>query len=56
MVQGPCKKAMVISWVYDKLPTILKLLITEKTLNKWVEDALSYAKEKWASNDKLLEI
>ncbi len=53
---GALKKAMVISWIYEKLPAILKLMITEKTLDKWVEDALAYAKEKWASNEKLLDV
>lgn len=45
---GELKKAAVISWLCDKLPAILKIIITETRLTKWIEDALTYAKKTWA--------
>lgn len=47
---GALKLASVIERVYPKLPTIIKTFITEKTLVKWVEDALVLAKKKWEEN------
>ena len=47
---GELKKAAVISWAYGKLPAILKIIVTETRLAQWIEDALTYAKIKWADN------
>ncbi len=47
---GELKKAAVIAKVYGLLPAVLKLFITEKRLTLWIEDALQYAKKKWAEN------
>ena len=47
---GALKLATVIAQVYPKLPAILKLFVTEKTLTKWVEDALAAAKDAWKQN------
>jgi hypothetical protein len=51
---GSLKLAAVIGEIYPKLPAIIKAFITEKTLQKWVEDALVAAKEAWANNPALL--
>lgn len=51
---GPLKLAAVIGEIYPKLPAIVKIFITEKTLQQWVEDALAAAKEAWANNPALL--
>jgi hypothetical protein len=50
---GELKKAAVIELVYDKLPAVLRLIITRKDLDKMIDDVLLYAKTKWAANDKL---
>lgn len=47
---GELKKAAVISWVHDKLPAILKIIITETRLSELIEKALAFAKAKWAEN------
>lgn len=47
---GELKKAAVIANVYGILPAVLKLIISEKRLTQWIEDALQYAKKKWAEN------
>ena len=47
---GALKLATVIAAIYPKLPAMLKLFITEATLTKWVEDALTAAKEAWKKN------
>lgn len=47
---GSLKLAAVIHEVYPNLPAVIKLFITEKTLAKWIEDALAAAKEAWKQN------
>lgn len=50
---GALKKAKVMTWVYERLPAVAKLFITEKMLSNWVENALKYAKEVWENNVKV---
>lgn len=50
---GPLKLAAVIEEIYPMLPTVVKMFITDKTLTKWVEDALTAAKKKWRENPAL---
>ena len=52
---GALKLASVISTIYPKLPTVIKLFITEKTLTKWIEEALETAKETWKKNAAIAE-
>jgi len=52
---GSLKLAAVIDVIYPKLPGIIKTFISDKTLVRWVEDALAGAKEAWAKNPALLE-
>lgn len=47
---GALKLATVISEIYPKLPSVLKVFVNEKILTKWVEDALAAAKEAWKQN------
>lgn len=46
---GELKLSSVVSQVYEKLPSISKL-IPVKTLEKWVDEALVEAKVKWEKN------
>ena len=50
---GELKKATVIANIYGILPAILKLFITESRLAEWIEEALEYAKKKWAENAQI---
>lgn len=52
---GELKKSTVLSWVYEKLPSILKMLFSETQLSVMIENALAEAKEKWKENPALLE-
>jgi hypothetical protein len=52
---GSLKLAAVITAVYPKLPAVVKLFVTEKTLTAWVEEALTKAKEAWEKNAALAE-
>lgn len=52
---GELKKAAVIEWIYDKIPAVLKLIITRRELDKLIDNVLEYAKTKWASNPQLKE-
>ncbi len=50
---GSLKLAAVIERIYPKLPAIIKMFITDDLLQKWVEDALTAAKEAWEKNAKI---
>lgn len=52
---GSLKLASVVDAIYPKLPNIIKLLVTQKTLISWIETVLAAAKEEWAKNNKLQE-
>lgn len=52
---GSLKLAAVIDQIYPNLPAVIKLFITDKTLVKWVETALSTAKDAWKKNAALGE-
>lgn len=47
---GSLKLASVIETIYPKLPAVIKMFVTDKTLQKWVEDALATAKATWEKN------
>ena len=50
---GELKLAYVISQSYEKLPKVIRAFITLATLTKWINDTLTYAKEKWAENAQI---
>lgn len=52
---GALKLATVIAQIYPKLPAVLKCFVSEKTITKWVEDALAAAKEAWKQNAAISE-
>ncbi len=47
---GSLKLASVIEAIYPKLPTVIKMFVTDVMLQKWVEEALLLAKEAWEKN------
>lgn len=50
---GELKKAAVIEWIYEKLPAILRLIISRKEIDRLIDEVLEYAKGKWAANPNL---
>ncbi len=58
---GPLKFALVVQWLYPKLPTGIKILISEKRLTAWIEkgvkevEALYEAIKKKKEQDKLIK-
>ena len=52
---GSLKLAAVIDAIYPRLPAVIKMFITDEMLVKWVEEALTAAKEAWAKNAALAE-
>lgn len=52
---GILKKAFVTAKIYSIIPAILKIIITEEQIGRWIEDALTYAKQKWAENAAIAE-
>lgn len=53
---GILKKSTVVTAIYEKLPSILRLFISEATVSRLIDEAVESAKIKWASNDRLNEI
>lgn len=52
---GELKLAYVVSKIYDKMPKVLKLVISLNQLVKWIEEALEYAKQTWKNNAAIKE-
>lgn len=52
---GILKLSTVVTELYPKLPKLFKTFVTEKKLVQLIESVLAEAKNKWASNEKLLE-
>ena len=50
---GALKKAMVIKWIYERLPDFIKPLFSEKCISDLIETALDSAKLKWEENASL---
>lgn len=47
---GEVKQASVICRLYEVLPPLIRLLVSERTLETWVDKAVETAKERWAKN------
>lgn len=49
---GELKLSSVVAQIYEKAPAAAKI-IPVATLEKWIEEALTTAKEKWAKNSNI---
>ncbi len=47
---GIFKQAAVIEWLYDKIPSALKILFSKADLEKLVDSVVEEVKKKWAEN------
>ena len=47
---GQLKYAAVVTWLYERLPTIIKILFTEKQIDGMLEDAVTKMKKYLESN------
>ena len=52
---GKLKLAAVSDWIYQRIPSVLKLLFSERDIEKMIETALEEAKKAWGNNEKLKE-
>ena len=50
---GALKLTAVITEIYPKLPAVIKTFVSADRLQKWVEEALEAAKEKWETNGNI---
>lgn len=50
---GSLKFAAVSDWIYQRIPTILKFLFTEKDIASLIETVLTEAKKAWGTNDNI---
>lgn len=50
---GALKKAVVITWIYERLPLVLRMFFSQKQLGQMIEAVLEAAKTKWATNESL---
>lgn len=49
---GQLKYAAVVAWLYEKLPTIIKILFTEKQIDMLIEEAVTRMKEYLENNTR----
>lgn len=52
---GELKQSIVFGKVYEALPAMLKTFIPKSLLEKWVDDAVELAKEKWSNNESVMD-
>lgn len=50
---GKLKLATVSDWIYQRIPAVLKLLFSEKDLERLIESTLEEAKKAWGNNEKI---
>lgn len=50
---GELKFAAVSDWIYQRLPAILKILFTQRDIDKLIESTLEEAKKQWGSNQNV---
>ena len=50
---GSLKYAAVADWIYQRIPAVLKLLVTSSDIEKMIEAALEEAKKAWGANENL---
>ena len=50
---GELKRAAVIEWLYERMPGLLRLIVTRRDIDRLIDEVLTYAKDKWASNPNL---
>ena len=53
---GTLKSAVVADWLYQRIPSSMKVLFSSKDIQKMIEDVLVLAKKKWESNSNLQSI
>lgn len=49
---GELKYSAVVTWVYDRLPFIIKLLFTTKQIDRYIESAVLQMKEYLSNNQQ----
>ena len=52
---GTLKQSAVIKWVYERLPSVVKIFITATTLERWVDEAVERAKSEWKKSANIKE-
>ncbi len=52
---GETKMMYVVKKVYAKMPIVLKTFMSEKQLEKIIENVLKKAKNLWAENQKIIK-
>lgn len=50
---GSMKFAAVADWIYQRIPAVMKLLLTEQDIADMIEAVLEEAKKAWGANDNL---
>lgn len=50
---GSMKFAAVADWIYQRIPAVIKLLLTEQDIADMIEAVLEEAKKAWGANDNL---
>ena len=53
---GDIKYSAVVTWIYERLPSIITWLFTKKQIDKMIEDAVSIMKEYLNKNSKAMKL
>ncbi len=51
---GKVKMMYVVKKIYSKMPVVLKLFLTEKHLEKIIEEVLKKAKKSWEEKPEII--
>lgn len=49
---GELKFSAVSTWIYEKIPTLAKVLFTKKQIDQLIEEAVDWMKEYLATNEE----
>lgn len=50
---GELKFAAVADWIYQRIPAVMKLLLTEQDIADMIEAVLEEAKKAWGTNENI---
>lgn len=53
---GELKFSAVASWLYNQLPSMAKVILSEKTISNLIEDAVTYMKKYLEENKSAAEL
>ena len=53
---GALKRSAVFEWIYERMPGMMRLVITRRNIDKLLNEVLAHAKCEWSNNPNLCEL